>query len=140
MNISSLRDQGSPGSTNSRYKNNRASGNNDRNEDDTRNLCYTISRWRTAEHILEDTDNRNNALISLDTDSHLHGSSNSKCVDEDMDKTRSYVWENPREVKENEISGSFSPVTGARSRDIKFDSGSRGNQEGEMHKTRHQCL
>jgi hypothetical protein len=34
-----------------------------------------------------------------------------------------------------EISGSLSPVTGTRSFDLNFDSGSRGDREGEIQKS-----
>jgi hypothetical protein len=34
-----------------------------------------------------------------------------------------------------EISGSFSPVTGTRSLDLNFDSGSRGDRVGEIQKS-----
>jgi hypothetical protein len=64
------------------------SGNNDGNEDDTRDAFYTSSRYRTTKPLLEDIDNRNNTLRSPDTDSYVHGSlkgtSYSKCVDETM--------------------------------------------------------
>jgi hypothetical protein len=59
-------------------------GNNDGNEDDTRNTLYTSSRYRTTESLLEDTDNWNITLRSPNPDSYVHGSlkggSNSKCV------------------------------------------------------------
>ena len=164
LNKSSLRVQGPPGSTNSRYKTNTmvTSGNNGGNEDDTRNVFHTSSRYRTTKPLFEDIDDRNITLRSPDPDSYVHGSlksrSNSKCVYEAMDKTPSYAWENPRKVMENEISessspvitrtskfsrkamvketsGSFSPVTDARSRDLNFDSGSRGDRGGEIQKT-----
>jgi hypothetical protein len=57
-----------------------------------------------------------------------------------MDKTRSYAWENPRKVMEDEISGSFSPVTGSRSHDLNFDFGFRSDHGGEIHKIRHHCI
>jgi hypothetical protein len=53
-----------------------------------------------------------------------------------MDKTRSYAWENPRKVMEDEISGLFSPVTGARSHDLNLNFGFRGDHGVEIHKTR----
>jgi len=37
---------------------------------------------------------------------------------------------------ENESSGSFTSVTGARSRDLNFDSGSRGDHASEVQNTR----
>jgi hypothetical protein len=43
----------------------KTSGNNGGNEDDARNAFYTSSQWRTVEHLIEDTYNRNNTLISL---------------------------------------------------------------------------
>ena len=187
LNKSSLRVQGPPGSTISRYKTNTmvTSGNNGGNEDDTRNAFYTSSRYRTTKPLFEDIDDRNITLRSPNPDSYVHGSlksrSNSKCVYEAMDKTPSYAWENPRKVMENEISessspvitrtskfsrkvmdneisessspvitrtskfsrkamvketsGSFSPDTDARSRDLNFDSGSRGDGGGEIQKT-----
>ena len=141
LNKSSLRVQGPPGSTISRYKTNTmaTSGNNDGNEDGTRNAFYTSSRYRTTKPLFEDIDDRNNTLRSQDTDSYVHGSlkgtSYSKCVDEAMDKTRSYVWEDSRKVMENEISGSSMHVTGTRSRDLNSDSGSRGDHGGETQKS-----
>jgi hypothetical protein len=140
LNNSSIRVQGPHGSTISRYKTNTmvTSGNNDGNEDDRRNALYTSSRYRTTESLLEDTDNRNKTLRSPDTDSYVHGSlkgtSYSKCVDEAMDKTRSFP--RTRKVMENETSGSSLFVTGAGSRDLNSNSGSRGNHEGEILKTR----
>jgi hypothetical protein len=76
LNKSSLRVQGSPESTISRYKKNTmvTSGNNDRHEDDRRNAFYTSSRYRTTESLLEDTDNWNITLRSSDPDSYVHGS------------------------------------------------------------------
>ena len=115
------------------------SSNNGSNEDDTRNAVHTTSRWRTAEHLFENTDVRNNTFISpgrFTFTRSLKGSSNSKCVYEAMDKTRSYAWENPRQVMEDEISGSCSPVTGSRSHDLNFDFGFRGDHGGEIHKIR----
>jgi hypothetical protein len=117
----------------------KTSGNNGRNEDDTRNAFNPISRWRKTEHLFEDTDNRNNTLISpgrFTFTRSLKGSSNSQCVYEAMDKTRSYAWENPRKVMEDEISGLFSPVTGARSHDLNLNFGFRGDHGVEIHKTR----
>ena len=137
LNRSSLRVQGPPVSTYNRYKTNTivTSGKNDRNEDNTSNAFYTSSRYRITEHLFEDIDDRNTTLRSPDTDSYVHGSlkgtSYSKCVDEVMDKTRSYVWEDSRKGMENEISGSSIPVTGTRSRDLYSDSGSRGDHGGE---------
>jgi hypothetical protein len=140
LNKSSLRVHGPPGSTISRYKTNTmvTSGYNGGNEDDTRNAFYTSSRYRTTETLLEDTDNRNNTLRSPDTDSYVHrslkGTSYSKCVDEAMDKTRSFP--RTRKIMENETSGSSLFVTGAGSRDLNSNSGFRGNHEGEIQKTR----
>ena len=116
LNKSSLRVQDPPVRTISRYKTDTivTSGNNDGNEDDTRNALYTSSRYRTTESLFEDTDNWNITLRSPDPDSYVHGSlkgrSNSKCVYEAMDKTPSYAWENTRKGMENEISKSSSPV------------------------------
>ena len=93
-----------------------------------RHAFYTSSCYRTTKPLLEDSDNRNNTLRSAGTDSHVHGSfkghSNSKCVYEAMDKTRSYALENSRKVMDNEISGSFTPVTDSRSLVLNSDSGS----------------
>ena len=100
----SLRIQGPPIRTNSRYKTNTmvTSGCNDGNVDGTRNAFYSSSRYRTTAPLLEDIDNRNNTLRSPNTDSYLHeslkGRSNSKYVYEAMEKTPSYAWENPRKV------------------------------------------
>jgi len=133
LNNSSIRVQDPPVSTDSRIKGtmmptDKTSGNNGGNEDDTRNAFHTSSQHRTTEPLLEDTYDRNNTLRSPDADSYVHGSlkdsSNSKCVDKSMDKTRSYAWEDPREVMENEISASFTPVTDSRSRILNSDSGS----------------
>ena len=116
LNISSLRVQGPHVRTNSTYKTNTmvTSGNNDGNKDYTMNAFSTSSKYRATEPLLEDTDNRNNTLRSADADSYVHGSlkgrSNSKCGYEAMDKRRSYAWENPRKVMDNEISESSSPV------------------------------
>ena len=144
LNKSSLRVQGPPVRTNSGYKTNTivTSGKNDRNEDNTRNAFYVSYRYRTAKPLLEDTNNRNNTLISPDTDSYVHGrldcSSNSKCVEERMDKARSFprASKYSRKVMEEETSGSFSSVTGAESRDLNSGSGSRGDHGGEIQKTR----
>ena len=141
---SSIRVQSPTGSTNSRYKTNMmvTSGSNDGNEDDTRNAFYTSSRYRTTESLFEDIDDRKNTLRSPDIDSYVHGSlkgsSNSKCVDEAMDTTRSFprTSKYSRKVMENETSGSSLFVTGAGSRDLNSNSGSRGNHEGEILKTR----
>jgi hypothetical protein len=143
LNRSSLRVQGPPVSTYNRYKTNTivTSGKNDRNEDNTRNAFYTSSRFRTAKPLLEDTNNRNNTLISPDTDLYVHGSlngsSNSKCAEEHMDKARSFprTTKYSRKVMENETSGSFSSVTGAESRNLNSGSGSRGDHGGEIQKT-----
>jgi hypothetical protein len=40
-----------------------------------------------------------------------------------------------RKAMVKEISGSLSPVTGTRSFDLNFDSGSRGDREGEIQKS-----
>jgi hypothetical protein len=50
------------------------SGNNDGNEDGTKNAFYTSSRYRRTEILLKDIDNTNNTLRSPDTDSYVHGS------------------------------------------------------------------
>ena len=88
--------------------NDKTSGNNDGNEDDTRHAFYTSSRYRTTETLVEDTDKRKHTLRSAGTDSHVLGSckgrSNSKCVYEAMDKARSYALEYSRKVMDNEIS------------------------------------
>jgi hypothetical protein len=74
LSTSSLRVQGPPVSTYNRYKTKTivTSGKNDRNEDNTRNAFYTSSRFRAAKTLLEDTNNRNNTLISPDTDRIFH--------------------------------------------------------------------
>jgi hypothetical protein len=124
LNKSSVRVQGPPGSTVSRYKTNTmvTSGSNDGNEDGTKNAFYTSSRYRTTELLLEDTDNWNITSRSPDAYSYVHGSlkgrSNSKCVYEAMDKTPSYAWENPRKVMENEISSSVFTRTSTVSRKV----------------------
>jgi hypothetical protein len=54
--------------------NDKTSGNNDGNEDDTRHAFYTSSRYRTTEPLVEDTDKRKHTLRSAGTDSHVLGS------------------------------------------------------------------
>jgi hypothetical protein len=44
--------------------NDKTSGNNDGNEDDTRHAFYTSSRYRTTEPLVEDTDKRKHTLRS----------------------------------------------------------------------------
>jgi hypothetical protein len=52
---------------------NATSGNNDGNEDGTKNAFYTSSRYRTTKPLFEDIDNRNITLRSPDPDSYVHG-------------------------------------------------------------------
>jgi hypothetical protein len=118
------------------------SGSNDGHEDDTRKAFHTSYRYRTTESLFEDIDDRNNTLRSPDIDSYVHvsfkGSSNSKCVDEAMDKTCNFtcISKFSRKVMDNEISGSSSAGTGDGSRNLNYDSGSRGDHGGEIQKTR----
>ena len=93
LNKSSLRVQGSLGSTISRYKTNTmvTSGSNDGNEDVTRNAFYTSSRYRTTKPLLKETDNWNITSRSPNAYSYVHGRSNSKYEYETMDKTPSYA-------------------------------------------------
>jgi len=117
------------------------SGSNDGNDDYTRNAFNTSPRYHTTEHLFKDIDDRNTTLRSANIYSNvnrsLHVISNSKCVDKVMDKTCycTRTSKVSRKVMENESSGSLTPVTGARSRELNSDSGPRGDHGGETQKT-----
>ena len=79
-------------------------------------------------HVSRITRHVSNTLRSPDTNSYVHrslkGSSNCKCVDESLDKTRYFTRKDSKHVVENKTSGSLTPVTDSISRVLNSDSSS----------------